>query len=146
MKETKIYKVFFDSNVIIDVLTDRPNSSEGSQKLLKMVATKEIIGILSAKQITDIHYVLRKYIKEEKERIKIIQILIENFKVIDFSTSDINKAIKLELNDFEDAVICVCATKEGCDYIVTNNVKNFKDSKIPVLFPNVFLREISKSK
>ena len=53
-------KVLFDSNVIIDSISNRKDN-EAAKELLLMATSTEIEGYLCAKQITDIYYVLRKY-------------------------------------------------------------------------------------
>ena len=61
-------KYFFDSNVIIDAFSSREGSTFYSRDLLRRVASGEIKGCLCSKQITDIFYVLRKYIPSAQER------------------------------------------------------------------------------
>jgi predicted nucleic acid-binding protein len=41
--------------------------------------------------------------------------------------------------DFEDAVIAAVAQREGADYIVTRNTKDFIASPVPAITPEDFL-------
>ena len=66
-------KVLFDTNVIIDAFTMRDYDYKDSRDLLIKAANKEIDGYVSAKQITDIYYILRKYVNGEQIKKSIIK-------------------------------------------------------------------------
>jgi predicted nucleic acid-binding protein len=68
--------------------------------------------------------------------VKLIEILVP----VDTKAEDIQTAIKLELSDFEDAVICATAMRERADYILTRNVDDFANSPIKVIAPAEFLK------
>jgi predicted nucleic acid-binding protein len=55
--------------------------------------------------------------------------------------SDINAALTLPINDFEDAVIAAVAKREKADYIVTRNEEDFKGSPVPAISPAMFLEQ-----
>ena len=48
------------------------------------------------------------------------------------------------MKDFEDAVLVKCAQRVGCDYIITRNSLDFKESSIPAVTPEKFLKEENK--
>ena len=58
-------KVAFDTNVILDFILHRPNA-QAALELVRKVAAEEIGGIISANSITDIYYIARKTIGDEK--------------------------------------------------------------------------------
>ncbi|WP_051650292.1 hypothetical protein [Selenomonas sp. AB3002] len=47
-----------------------------------------------------------------------------------------------EFMDFEDCLQDKCAKATGCDYIVTDNIKDFVKCEVPVISPADFLNEI----
>jgi hypothetical protein len=43
------------------------------------------------------------------------------------------------MKDYEDAVMSETASRNALDYIITRNVKDYSQSKIPVYMPESFL-------
>jgi predicted nucleic acid-binding protein len=72
-------KVLFDSNVIVDAFSKREGSNVDARSLCLLVAGDAIDGFLCSKQITDFHYVLRRYIPSEEDRTKVMKILMDSF-------------------------------------------------------------------
>ena len=52
-------KVLIDTNVILDVLCNRPDFLENSLKIWKLCEVKKIEGYISALSIPNIVYILR---------------------------------------------------------------------------------------
>lgn len=65
-----------------------------------------------------------------------------HFDVLTISEVEIDKALFSNFNDFEDAMLHYCALKFNCDYIITRDSKDFKNSEIPTLTPTEFLASI----
>ena len=56
--------------------------------------------------------------------------------IIDVSKVIINKSLKSDFKDFEDAIQYNCAKSlNKIDFIVTRDTKDFKTSSLPVLTP-----------
>ncbi len=128
-------KVLFDSNVIIDAITMRDNSNKGSVDLYLRAVSGEISGYLVSKQITDIAYVLRKYV--DKSRIRsFVLFLCRSFIILPFAREDIEKSTMIEVKDFEDDILIHMAQVNGMDCIVTNNLRNFITDRIRVFSPD----------
>ena len=49
-----------------------------------------------------------------------------------------------EFSDFEDCLQDECAKGIGADYIITRNVKDFEQSKVPAITPEQFLEIVEK--
>lgn len=132
-------KVLFDSNVIIDAVTNREDSNVGAKELYLKAAVKEIDGYLVAKQISDIAYVLRKYI--DKEKIKsFIMFLCKAFIILPFEVKDIEGALEINGHDFEDDILVFIAKEYKLDIIATNNIKDFNTDIVSVLKPDELMR------
>jgi predicted nucleic acid-binding protein len=67
------------------------------------------------------------------------------FDVLSVSEVEIDKALFSNFNDFEDAVQHNCALKNNCDYIITRDLKDFKNSEISTFTPTEFLASLRKS-
>lgn len=128
-------KVFFDSNVIIDALSERKESFY-SLNLVKKVILGSIKGYLATKQITDIYYVLKRYGFTSEERVKLLKVITTHFQLLPTLSSDIKYSIeKYQEGDFEDFVIDNICKVNCCDYFVTSNTEDFKNSTNVVFAP-----------
>jgi len=53
-------KLYFDTNIIIDILKYREPFFENSNKIFMLAAEEKIEGIVGTNAITDIYYLIRK--------------------------------------------------------------------------------------
>ncbi|MBO5731757.1 MAG: hypothetical protein J6R67_11200 [Treponema sp.] len=60
-------------------------------------------------------------------------------KVLIDTAIDCIKAVSSPMKDYEDAVMSETASRNALDYIITRNVKDYSQSKIPVYMPENFL-------
>ena len=128
-------KVLFDTNVIIDAVTSRYNDFKDSRDLVLKVVNGEIEGYVSAKQLTDIYYIMRKYTDSETYKRYIINMICETFNILPILPSDILASLHTKIDDFEDAVIEETAKVNMVQYIVTHNNKHFAKSKLIIATP-----------
>ncbi|MDK2821768.1 MAG: hypothetical protein PWP31_1733 [Clostridia bacterium] len=132
-------KTIIDNNVILDVFQNREPFVQFSSKVLRLVETNQIKGFITANSITDIYYVLNRYLKDKQKLYKVIDILLQLVDIIDVTAKDVRKAFHPGVHDFEDELICVCAERAKIDYIITHNTKDFTNSPIPAITPEDFL-------
>ncbi len=127
-------KVLFDTNVILDVLLDREPFVNDSAILLSMAERSEIIGYVCATTITTIHYLVEKSLGKNKAY-HYVGSLISLFSIAPVNRVVLEKALKSEFKDFEDAVLYESAVLSSVQYIATRNISDFKKSTIPVFEP-----------
>ena len=127
-------KVLFDTNVLIDALTERTDDYKYCQKLIKAAIDEKIDGYISSKQITDIYYILRKELREEERR-RVIKTIANTFTILPLLASDIKYCVNSNIVDYEDAIIDEVASVNMIKCIVTNNIKDFADSKSIIMTP-----------
>ena len=135
-------KVFFDTNVIIDAFSSRDNDYRDSQRLVVKVINKEIDGYISSKQITDIYYVLRKYVPNEEIKRQIIKDIVESFNVLPLLPSDVSISLKSDIPDFEDAVLEETVSVNRIPFIVTHIAKHFEKAQAMVFPPSDLIKYI----
>ena len=137
LKGLRLVKILIDTNVILDVLCKRAEFLEHSSKVWKFCEEKRVDGYISALSVADIVYIMRRELNPQKTRYIIWQIA-DVFKIADLKTGDLENAADMCADDFEDAVQMCQADRLGADYIVTRNIRHYKDSKIPALTPAEF--------
>ena len=138
-------KVFIDTNVILDVLCKREKFYNDSLNVLKLCEANIIKGYLSALSITNIIYIMRKELNNEKIY-DIINTLSAIFKIVDLTEKDIHCASILDFDDFEDAVQTAQAQKVRSDYIITRNLNDYINCDVNVITPNNFINFIVDEK
>ncbi len=128
-------KILIDTNVILDVLCNRKEFVDDSLKVFKYCEANQITGCISALSVPNIVYIMRKELDGEKVK-EILTTLTSLFTVIDLRESDLTKAADMDFSDYEDALQSVCATRAKVNYIVTRNIKDFKNSTVPAIKPS----------
>ena len=110
-------KVVFDTNVILDAAMGRPGS-ESAQELVQAA-------------ITDIHYIVKKRLGEEKARLVVYNAL-SLFDIAAVDGDVCSMALNTGMKDYEDAVLAICAKRAGADYIATRDEGFINESETPV--------------
>lgn len=132
-------KIFVDTNIVIDLLSRREPFYEESAELFSL-ADKKIVDLsISSLTIANTSYILSRQIdfKKTKEVLRKLRLLVNVFPFND-------KIIDLALNDdlfkdFEDSIQYFTAIENDQDLIITRNLKDFKQSKLPVMTARQFL-------
>ncbi|HET8860458.1 PIN domain-containing protein [Marivirga sp.] len=133
------YKVFIDSDVVIDFFTDREPHANPATELFELNENGNIVLFLSAVSINNTYYIVRKFLGHKKS-LEVVESLTEMTEIIETSKEEIIQALKNDFKDFEDSIQYSSAlTIKGLDAIITRNIKDYKNSKIAVMTPLNFL-------
>lgn len=134
-------KLFIDANVVLDLILKRQPFFDNIAEILTVAENKNYTLCLSSVTFVNVNYIASKFTDKKNvlESLKKLRIL---FDVLSVSETEIDKALYSNFNDFEDAVQHYCALKNNCDYIITRDSKDFKNSEIPALTPTEFLASI----
>lgn len=132
-------RLFIDGNIILDVLQSRTPYVNDSALIWKICETNQAEGYVSSLTFANLVYVMRNELSSETIE-KVLQKLMIVFHFTDLTGEDLKKAASLRWNDFEDAVQSVTAGRIHADYIITRNIRDFSQSKTPVLTPLEFLQ------
>ncbi len=131
-------RVFVDTNIIIDLLSQRINYFEDSQYFFSFAHDNNIQLFVSTLSFANTHYILSDRLKVSK-----VRNTLRKFKTLINTVPFDDKILKLalgeEFRDFEDAIQYYSAIQSECEVIITRNKKEFKMSEIPVLSALEFL-------
>ena len=131
--------VFIDTDVIVDFLTDRKPFSLESAKIFSLIDQKKIKGCVSSLSFSNLYYVLRKF-GTHKKVITSLQELSELVDILKVDSDIIKSALTSDFKDFEDSLQYFSAHEhKKVDCIITRNIKDYKDSSLPVMTPETFL-------
>jgi len=130
-------KVVIDNNVVIDALKPQQPFDTEAKAVFRAFGEEKFEPYVTANSLTDIFYVLRRGNEANAAKAKaVVANLISVVNVISLTETDCSDALALRMNDFEDAVISVCAKKVNADYIVSRDEKFIKaETEIEVITP-----------
>lgn len=137
-------KIFLDSDIILDALLAREPFHKAAISLIDMAHKSYFEAVTSSVVFVNVHYFLNKLTPATKmeslRRFRSVVLIVGvDDKVIDM-------AFESNFKDFEDAVQYYTAEKEGCNYIITRNAKDYKNSKISILNADQFIQMLSNAK
>lgn len=139
------YKLFVDSDVVIDFFTDREPHVNPASELFELNEQGILKIYISAVSINNIYYIVRRFLGHNKT-IEVVELLTEMTEIIGTTKSEIVQALRNEFSDYEDSVQYSSAlTVQGLDAIITRNIKDYKNSKIAVMTPLNILKMRQKN-
>ena len=132
-----------DTNVIINFITKREDPyKDACFELMKLCAENVFEGFIAFHSLSIIWYVIKKQESEGKARAWLNNIC-DMLTVTGATQEQIKEAIKnANFKDFEDCLQDECAVHVNAAYIVTCNVKDFKNAKTRVVTPDYFVSHI----
>lgn len=122
--------IFLDTNFVMDYLL-RDEYKACSQEFLAYAAKRKCKFYISYLTVANFAYILRKL--DKSQLYILLQKLSDLFIIVENTGGQIQDAIKLQADDFEDALQYVAAKDNGCECIITRNIKDFYFSDIPVM-------------
>lgn len=137
-------KALIDTCIVVDILQKREPFYRAAMEILLAISNCKCTGALTAKSITDIHYLLKRSIHNEEEVRRLIRVLFQLFEITDTFSTDCELALSSPIKDYEDAVMTQTAIRIGADCIVTRNLKDYKAALLPVFSPEQFLSALDK--
>ena len=131
-------KALVDINVILDCLNQR-DSFETAAAIIDLCETNTVAGFVGAHEITTLSYFLNKSDKDSARVKTTLLNILDIFSVIQISDTVLREALLSPVADYEDAVLEISAHTEKLDNIITRNLSDFANSRVPALTPEEFL-------
>ena len=133
-------KLLLDTNIVIDLLAKREPGYSSAAQIFSLGDKRQLQLGVSALTIANTNYLLLK-LKSHDE----VKSILRKFKLLVNVLPLEDKVISLALNDkdfkdFEDGLQYFTAIENSQDIIITRNLKDFKNSKIPVMTADQFLK------
>lgn len=135
-------KVIVDTNVILDALAAREPWNKDAEEIFLSAAQCQGDYYITANVVTDIYYLLKKYLKNRDMVVSIMGKLFQLFMIYDTNAEDCINALHSDMADYEDAVLAEVAKRNKVDYIITRNVKDYANSSIKAIPPKDFLEKV----
>jgi predicted nucleic acid-binding protein len=135
-----MHHVFFDTDVILDVLTGRLPHAIPASTLFTLAEQGKLKASVSSLSFGNIYYVLRRFATHEKviSRLKVVSELL---CILPVDEQVIKHALQSRFKDFEDAIqYHTLRSEPEIEAIVTRNIKDYKSADLPVMTPETFLK------
>lgn len=130
-------KVFFDTNVLLDVFLQRAPFAAASAGAWVLVEAGEIEGLVSVISFTNIFYIARR-LRSGEHALEALRILRSLFTLVACDASIIGQAIERGGKDFEDDVQYFSAVA-AAGVLLTRDGRGFPEGALVVLTPTSFL-------
>jgi predicted nucleic acid-binding protein len=132
--------VILDTNVIMDALQERQPFDVEAKEILLRAQNAEFTCYFTANAATDIFYLYNKA-RDLKSARQVLDFMLATYKIVSVTHEDCVNAMSIPIEDFEDALVSVCAKKVDADYIISRD-DTFLRSKSPVkvMEPKEFIK------
>ncbi len=134
-------KLLIDTNILLDVLLKREPFYYKAVEVLELVQYDNVQEYVSAAAVTDIYYIAYKYLKDKGLVRQLLKKLMGIVSISAVSEKEIEEALELAWNDFEDSVQYAVALLNEMDGIVTRNPKDYKRADMKVWSPEQVLQK-----
>ncbi|MEM1215778.1 MAG: PIN domain-containing protein [Bacteroidota bacterium] len=134
-------KLFLDTDVILDLLLDRPPFSADTARLFKYAITKKVNLFTSPVCIANIHYIISKIENKGRADAEIKRVL-KQVRINDIGQTVIDDAVASNFSDFEDSIQNFCAIRDKHTILITRNTRDYRESRLSILTPAEYLASI----
>ena len=131
-------KILVDTNIVLDLLAKRELFFLEAQELFTLSDKKKVKLFVSSLTFANTYYVLSQNLKLEKTR-KILRKFKLLVNVLPMDDKIIDLSLDSDFKDFEDAIQYNTALENNLSLIITRNLKDFKQSVLPVLTARDYL-------
>jgi predicted nucleic acid-binding protein len=135
------YKVFIDSDILLDLFLSRNPFSVYTQEILRLAEGGELTASTSSIIVNNLYYFIKKYTDKDSAK-KAIKQLMKFCSVLPVDETIVSAALDSNFGDFEDALQYHTALKFNCEKLLTRNLKHYKQATIPVLTAEQFLKAL----
>ncbi|QTE23172.1 type II toxin-antitoxin system VapC family toxin [Polaribacter cellanae] len=136
--------LFIDTNIVVDLLLERKPFYKYAEKIFTLSDEGKLKLVVSALTIANTHYIISNLKSKElaREAIAKFKVLVEiislSDKIIELALSDVT------FPDFEDGLQYYSAIDANCAFIITRDLKDFKNSALPVMTAESYIAGLKK--
>ena len=131
--------VLLDTDILIDVATDRKPFAEYSAKILDEVENRRLQACIAWHSIANFFYLVSSISNAKLTRHFLID-LLKFVEVAKTTSEDAKYALSLKITDLEDALQIAAAKACGAERILTRNIEHYKNSPIMAQSPEMFIK------
>jgi len=135
-------RIFVDTNIVIDLLSRREPFFEEAAVIFSLADKKQVELSVSSLTIANTGYTLLRQMDSNKAK-SVLRKLRLILKILPLDDKIIGLALNDEtFSDFEDGLQYFTAIQDEQEIIITRNLKDFKNSKLPTMTAKQFIEMI----
>ncbi len=131
-------RVFFDTNLLLDVIENRTGLVEASQDVLDRCDELQAETFIAWHSLATAYYILKRG-RTKAETLSEVDKILAWADIAPTTKLTAHQARALDFTDFEDAMQAAAALECQAHFIVTRNLRDFTHSPIPACSPEQFL-------
>ncbi|WP_395744375.1 type II toxin-antitoxin system VapC family toxin [Prosthecobacter sp.] len=131
-------RVFFDTNILLDVIENRPGLVEARQDVLTRCDELQAETFIAWHSLATTYYILKRG-RTSAEALAEVDKILAWADIAPVTKLTAHQARALAFADFEDAMQAAAAVECQAHLIVTRNLKDFTSSPVPACTPEEFL-------
>ncbi|WP_455138745.1 type II toxin-antitoxin system VapC family toxin [Thermophilibacter sp.] len=132
------YKLFLDTNILLDQMIDDRPGSDDALRLTGMATRGNVLCTISTTSLSDVYYISRRTVPERKRRAW-LEFFLDAFEAVAPDTNTCRTALASDEPDYEDGVVRALAERCHADYIISRDERAFAGSGVPRLSAAEFL-------
>ena len=132
-------KVFVDTDITLDLLSNREPFYIHSANLFSAADKGEIEIYVSSLSFANLNYILSNQFAAEQAKKKLLKFKTL-VKVLPVTDKVVDLALSSDFKDFEDGIQYFTATENNIKILLTRNLRDFKTAEIPVMTAEQFLK------
>ena len=133
-------RVFFDTNILLDVIENRVGLVEGSEAVLDRCDELQAETFIAWHSLATAYYILKRG-RTLAEAMAEVDKILAWADIAPITKMTAHFARSLAFSDFEDAMQAAAAVECQAHLIVTRNGRDFANSPIPTCTPEQFLAQ-----
>lgn len=131
-------KLFVDTDIILDMLSDRIPFADHATKLFSAADKGKIVICVSSLCFANLNYILSKQYSPDQAR-KMLFKFKTLVTVLTVTDKIIDLALSSDFKDFEDGIQYFTSIENNVKILLTRNLKDYKSVAIPVMTAAQFL-------
>lgn len=138
-------KIFLDTNVLIDFILERNPFYSAAAMIVSCAVDRKVDICVSSMSVVTAKFICVDRCKMPmalfRTKLDFLRPLME---ICSVDATDVYNSYDARWSDFEDGVQYYAALRCVADYVVTRNVKDFQEEKIPILSLDDMCRHLRK--
>lgn len=130
-------RIFVDTNVLLDVLTERKPFYEKAAVIWSLVEDGLVEGTISAISVNNVFYIAKKLNGLEYAQ-GLVDKILKDFRIIALDYEILKLSRTIPGRDYEDLIQYFSAIKSESLYLITRNKSDFPETGIDLVTPEEF--------
>ena len=136
--------VLIGTNVILDYVLKREPGAAAAKACLDILVSRKSKIWVPVSALTDIYYTTMEARHDTYAAKVIISKLLNAFQIATTDKSDCLRALDLDMDDYELALMAACAKKIKALHIITGETEGFRNSPITAISPEEWVAVYGK--